>query len=114
MAHGLHCDRCDRTLLLDESVRYEVRVIVQAAYDPMEITREDLARANAEDWQALLAELEGLSADEAQDQVYRELRFDLCPRCQREYLRDPLGTGRPIPPSAIRRPEEEEGGEGEV
>jgi len=31
-------------LLLDESVRYEVRIRVHAAYDPMEITREDLER----------------------------------------------------------------------
>ena len=32
--------------------------------------------------------------EEAQDQVYRELHFDLCPECQQEYLRSPLGIER--------------------
>lgn len=88
--HGLNCDRCDKTLLLEENVRYEVRVIVQAAYDPMEISRDELSRVGEQDWRALLAELESLTEDEAQDQVYRELRFDLCPECQRDYLRRPI------------------------
>lgn len=88
--HGLVCDRCEKTLLIDENVRYEVRIVVQAAYDPMEITREDVARDRSEEWRELLSELESLGAEDAQDQVHRELRFDLCPPCQREYLRRPL------------------------
>jgi hypothetical protein len=89
--HGLSCDRCDKSLLIDESVRYEVRIVVVAAYDPMEITREDLARHDPAQWEALLAQLESLGEREAQDQVHREMRFDLCPSCQEEYLRRPLG-----------------------
>ncbi len=88
--HGLNCDRCDKTLLLDENVRYEVRIIVQAAYDPMEITGGDLEQGGSEGWQRLLEELEKLSEEEAQDQIYRDLRFDLCPPCQRVYLKKPL------------------------
>ena len=34
--------------------------------------------------------LENLSAEEAQDQVYREIRFDLCPPCQKIYLTNPI------------------------
>ena len=92
MAHGLNCDRCDKTLLLDETVRYEVRMIVRAAYDPMEITREDLEKSSTTDWSTLLAELETLTEEEAQDQVYRELAFDLCPTCQQNFLKAPLGV----------------------
>jgi len=88
--HGLVCDRCDKTLLIDESVRYEVRIVVSAAYDPLELTREDLEKDRSGEWRELLAELESLDPEEAQDQVHRELRFDLCPPCQREYLRKPL------------------------
>lgn len=88
--HGLVCDRCDKTLLIDESVRYEVRIVVAAAYDPLEITREDLEKDRSGEWQELLADLESLDAERAQDQVHREFRFDLCPPCQREYLRKPL------------------------
>ena len=38
---GITCDRCGKSLLIDESVRYEVKIVVQAAYDPMELTAED-------------------------------------------------------------------------
>jgi len=95
--HGLNCDRCDKTLLLDENVRYQVKIVVQAAYDPMEISRDELQKQNAVDWEKLIRELETLSAEEAQDQVYRELHFDLCPECQRSFLRQPLGIETPEP-----------------
>ena len=49
--NGISCDRCDKSLLVDEDVRYEVRIVVQAAYDPMEITREDLERTGEGQWQ---------------------------------------------------------------
>ena len=41
----LTCDRCGNGLLLDAPVRYEVRIEVKSAYDPLELTREDLDRA---------------------------------------------------------------------
>ena len=91
--HGLNCDRCDKTLLLDEDVRYEVRIVVQAAYDPMEITRADLESSSEGDWRRLIEKLETLSAEEAQNQIYRELQFDLCPGCQKDYLRQPIPSG---------------------
>ncbi|MBI2899701.1 MAG: hypothetical protein HYY17_05920 [Planctomycetes bacterium] len=86
----LTCDRCGAGLLLDAPVRYEVRVEVKAAYDPMEITDEDLAKDHAAEMKRILAELEGLSAEEAQDQVYREFRFDLCASCRKPYMKNPL------------------------
>ena len=87
---GISCDRCDKSLLIDEDVRYEVRIVVQAAYDPMEITSQQLAETRPVDWKNLVEHLEKMTEDEMQDQVYRELRFDLCPGCQKDYLREPL------------------------
>jgi len=87
---GISCDRCGKGLLLDEDVRYLVHIVVQAAYDPMEISREDLKRSNRDEWSALIKKLETLTEQEAQDQVHREFRFDLCPPCQRVYLETPL------------------------
>ncbi|HIA28306.1 MAG TPA: hypothetical protein EYN79_09405 [Planctomycetes bacterium] len=87
---GIICDRCDKSLLIDEDVRYEVRIVVQAAYDPMEITAKQLADQRPIDWQNLIKNFDDLTEEELQDQVYRELRFDLCPGCQKEYLKDPL------------------------
>lgn len=88
----LACDRCGKTLLLDENVRYKVRIEVYAAYDPMEISADDLARDHQEEIRRLLEKAEDMSPEEAQDSVYRQMEFDICPRCQRKYLRDPLGV----------------------
>jgi hypothetical protein len=90
----LTCDRCGAGLLLDAPVRYEVRIEVKAAYDPLELTQEDLAAA-AGDLSRLLKRLEGYSAEQAQDEVYRDLRFDLCATCQKAFLKAPLGVPPP-------------------
>lgn len=86
----LTCDRCGNGLLLDAPVRYEVRIEVKSAYDPMELTADDLANAAAELKRAAEA-AQKLSAEEAMDEVYREFRFDLCRTCQKQFLKAPLG-----------------------
>jgi hypothetical protein len=86
----LTCDRCGNGLLLDAPVRYEVRIEVKSAYDPLELTEEDLSRAAAGLQKAVDA-AKNLSAEEAQDEVYREFRFDLCRTCQKAFLKAPLG-----------------------
>ena len=87
---GATCDICDEPLLVRSDVRYEVKIEVKAAYDPMEITDEDLNQDHAAKIKELIQKMEGLSADEAQNQVYRKFAFDLCPACQRSYIKDPL------------------------
>ncbi|MBX3466943.1 MAG: hypothetical protein KF878_08595 [Planctomycetes bacterium] len=93
----LACDRCGRSLLVFEDVRYEVVIRVTAAYDPLELDLDTIAKADVS------AELERLAravgkktAQELEDEVWKELKFDLCGRCQREYLKDPLPR-RPDP-----------------
>ena len=88
---GLVCDACGATLLIGEDVRYVLEIEGFAAYDPMEITRQDLERDLEAEMKSLLDSMSGLSAEEAQDQVHRAFRFDLCPRCWKRYIRDPLG-----------------------
>jgi hypothetical protein len=87
---GLVCDACGATLLIDADVRYVLRIEGFAAYDPLELTRQDLERDFQAEMRALMESLSRLSAEEAQDQVYRSFRFDLCPTCWRRYLADPL------------------------
>jgi len=86
----LTCDRCGNGLLLDAPVRYEVRIEVKSAYDPMELTDDDLARAAA-DLKAAAEAVQKLSAEEAMDEVYKEFRFDLCRTCQKQFIKAPLG-----------------------
>ena len=89
----LTCDRCGNGLLLDAPLRYEVRIEVKSAYDPLELTAEDLEKAAGELKRSVEA-LQNYSAEKAQDEIYREFRFDLCATCQKEYLKSPLG---PLP-----------------
>lgn len=87
---GATCDRCNAPLLVRSDVRYVVTIEVKCAYDPMEITDDDLRQDHASEMRKLLQQMEGLSEQEAQDQVYRKFTFDLCPKCQREFIRAPL------------------------
>ena len=93
----LTCDLCGKRLLADEPVRYEARIQVYAAYDPLELTPDDLTRDHRAEIRALLAQLRHADPQEIEDSVHKEFRFDLCMACQRRYLRDPLPRhgGRP-------------------
>jgi len=86
----LTCDLCGKPLLGDEPVRYEARIQVYAAYDPLELTPADLTRDHRAEIRALLASMRDADPQELEDSVYKELCFDLCMACQRRYLRDPL------------------------
>jgi hypothetical protein len=92
---ALACDRCDRSLLADEDVRYEVKITVTAAYDPMELNLDAIAEADVSDeLERLKRVIEGKTEDELEAEVYKEFKFDLCMRCQRAYVKDPLPTTR--------------------
>jgi hypothetical protein len=90
------CDGCAGELLTASEVRYEVRIEVKAAYDPLEISPEDLERDYRAEIAKVLKQLEGFSLTEAQNQVYRAFDFDLCPACQRRYI-DSLLSGVFLP-----------------
>jgi hypothetical protein len=92
---GLVCDACGAALLADADVRYVLKVEGFAAYDPLELTREDLNRDFDAELEGLLAALAEVDPEEAQDEVHRSFRYDLCPPCWRRYLKDPLAGARP-------------------
>ena len=80
--HGLSCDRCGKSLLIDEETRYLARVEVVAAYDPPELTRKDLERDFDAEIRRIVKAMEGRSAGELEEQVAVVRRFDLCPPCR--------------------------------
>lgn len=92
---GISCDRCGKGLLLEENTRYQVRIIVQAAYDPLEIVREDLEKDLRAEMKEALEAAKKQSPEALQDQIYREMHFDLCPPCQREFLKAPIPRVHP-------------------
>ena len=90
MADRLTCDGCGAPLLVESDVRYEVKIEIKAAYDPMEITEDDLAKDHQAEMAKIIARLQSVTEDEAMDEVYRTFRFDLCTPCQRKYLKKPI------------------------
>ena len=87
---GFCCDLCGKPLLVDSDVRYVVKIEVFAAYDPMELTVEDLKRDRLKEIRELVRRLSEMEPQELEDQVYKSFTFDMCPECQKTYLKDPL------------------------
>lgn len=84
------CDLCGRKMRPGDERRYVVKMEIYAAHDPDELTEADL------DQDSLDAVSELLDADddlphEVPAPAYKKLQFDLCPDCQKRFLRDPLG-----------------------
>jgi len=77
--------------LVDEDVRYILKMEVYAAYDPMELTGEDIAKEHSKELAERLEKMKGMNAGEAEDGVHKRMEFDLCAGCQREFVKNPLG-----------------------
>jgi len=90
---GITCDMCGKSLLVDEDVRYVADMVVYAAYDPMELTSEDLERDIAAEIAATLEAVKGRDAKELEEEVVAARRIDLCPSCRRKLLDETFGHG---------------------
>ena len=96
MSLGLVCDACGETLLADSDVRYVLRIQGYAAYDPLEITRDDLERDLDSEIRSLLERLGREDPETLQADAYKEFGLDLRPACWRLYREDPLGGFREL------------------
>lgn len=84
------CDGCQLDLKRDGSNHFIVRIEAFAAAGKLEFTPEDLERDHAAEMETIIRDLACTSPDEIEDQVYRSFRFDLCPKCHRAFLKNPL------------------------
>jgi hypothetical protein len=85
------CDVCGRELDPQDDLRYVVKMEVFAAFDPAATEDDDEDRDHLEEIQDILERLEDSSSETIGDDVYQQLRFDLCPECRRKFLKNPLG-----------------------
>ena len=83
------CDRCGEELT-EQKLRYVARIQVFAAYDPLEISFDELQRDYTAEIHALAEQCKEMSEEELMRDVYVAFEFDLCPACQKTYIRDPL------------------------
>ncbi len=85
------CDLCNRELDPDDDLRYVVKIEVYAAFDPSVVDEEEDDRDHLQEIQDILERLEHASGDAVGQDVYQQMRFDLCPECRRKFAKNPLG-----------------------
>lgn len=83
------CDGCSKELPKG-ALRYSVSIDVRAAYDGMEVGLAELIRDHRAELVALIEKLRDVDAKEIEETVYKLVKFDLCPSCQKAYIKDPL------------------------
>jgi hypothetical protein len=64
---------------------------VYAAFDPVASDGEEDDRDHLQEVQDILEHMEDAQSDQIGEDVYQQLRFDLCPECRRKFLKSPLG-----------------------
>lgn len=87
----LLCHRCGQTLRMGRGEFYVVRIEAVADPSPPEFDPEDLEQDFASEIERLLKSMEGLSEQEALDQVYRKLTLHLCTGCYAVWIEKPTG-----------------------
>jgi hypothetical protein len=84
------CDRCKREIDSESELRYVVRLEVQAMLEPSEMEVED-DRDHLLEIQEILERLDDEEDENIGEDVYQRRRFDLCPKCYRKFMKNPLG-----------------------
>lgn len=85
----LFCARCAVELRPGRGDFYRVTIEAVADPTPPAVSAEDLGADLRQQIEQLLAQLEGMSAQEALDQVYRRLTLYLCGPCYRQWIENP-------------------------
>ena len=83
------CDGCG-VELAQKALRYTVTIDVRAAYDQIEVGLADLMRDFRAELIQLIERLKDKPPQELEESVYKCIKLDLCPSCQRAFLRSPL------------------------
>ena len=82
------CDRCGCPIE-EQELRYIAHIQVYAAPSVLKIREEDL-RDRTDETRETIEECAQQSEKELMDDVHKEFKFDLCRRCQKDYIRDPI------------------------
>lgn len=81
------CDLCKRELDPESDLRYVVKIEVFAAFDPPSAVDEEGDRDHLQEVQEMLERLEKIDDSHLSEDVYQQVRLDLCPECRRQFLK---------------------------
>jgi hypothetical protein len=80
----------------DTDVRYVVRLEVYASLDPTERDWDE-DDDHLQELQEIMEQMEVAQSDQIGDDVYQQLRYDLCGDCRKKFLRSPFGRSSAQP-----------------
>ena len=83
------CDGCG-VVLGKDALRYTVNIDVRAAYDELQVSLMDLVRDHRTEMLRLIERMKHKDAAEIEESVYKNIKLDLCPSCQRAFISAPL------------------------
>src|SRR5262245_61238922 len=87
------CDCCKR-VLDPEDLRYVVKMEVYAAFDPTASNELDDDRDHLQEIQEILRRGEDDAEQAVGNDVYEQLRFDLCTECRKKFVKNPLAQSK--------------------
>jgi hypothetical protein len=82
------CDLCGKEL---GDQRFVVKLEVYPGFDPEEVSEENLDADHLQEISEILQEMEETGKPELDDCSAKVFRYDLCPRCHKKFLKDPIG-----------------------
>jgi hypothetical protein len=85
------CDLCKRDLDPDEDLRYVIKMEIYAALAPAGTSEDAGDCDHLQEINEALEQLDDSAGDAIGEDVYQQLRFDLCPECRKRFLKNPLG-----------------------
>lgn len=85
------CDRCKRSIDPEQELRYVVKLEIQAAMEPLDCDDVEDDRDHLLEIHEILERLEDEESDAIAEDVYQKQRYDLCPECYRQYIKNPIG-----------------------
>jgi hypothetical protein len=63
---------------------------VYAAMDPLDLADVDEDRDNLDELQEIIARSEDSDSDRIGDDIYQQMRFDLCSECRKRFVENPV------------------------
>lgn len=90
------CDRCNQKIASQDEFRYVVRMEVRAALDLGTGLDNEADRDPLMELHEILESAEDAESDLVDEDVYQQLRYDLCPECYRKLMRNPVGREQSV------------------
>ena len=93
MSDYISCDLCGRQIAAHASYTVNIEIYADPAMQPM--TSKELVETNFDQMATeLIQQMNGMTAEQLQDDVHRLFEYRVCHPCQRLLLVNPLGRPR--------------------